>query len=84
MRTSACSSSKRNSASARASLGLADPGRPQEEETAERPVRVLEPGPGAPNRVGHRLDRFVLADDPLVQTVLHVQQLLDFAFHAAG
>ena len=35
-------------------LGLADAGRAEEEERAERPVRVLQPGAGAPDRVGDR------------------------------
>ena len=65
-------------------LGLADAGRTQEEEAAERPIRILQSGAGAPNRVRHRLDRFVLADDALVQPLFHLEQLLDFAFHQAA
>ena len=30
---------------------------------------------------GHRVDRFVLADDALVQPLFHVNQLLDLALH---
>ena len=37
---------------------------------------VLEPGTGATDRLGDDLDRFLLADDPVVQGVLHVQQPL--------
>ena len=81
MRTIACSSSNRNSASARASSVLPTPVGPEEEEAAERPVRILQAGAGAADRVGDRVDRFVLADDALVQPLFHVNQLLDFAFH---
>ena len=48
-------------------LGLAHPGRAEEQERADRPVRVAEPGPWPAHRLGDRLDRLVLADDPLVQ-----------------
>ena len=62
-------------------LGLADAGRAEEEEGADRPVRVGEPGARAAQRVGDRLDRLVLADHPLVEALLHVDQLLDLALH---
>ena len=65
-------------------LGLADPGRSEKDERAERAIRVLQTGARAPNRVRDRDDRFVLADDALVQTRFHAQQLLDFAFHQAA
>ena len=35
-------------------LRLADAGRPEEDEAAERPVRILQPGARAANRVGDR------------------------------
>ncbi len=57
-------------------LGLADAGRAQEDERARRALRVLEPGPGAADRLGDRLDGVLLADDPLVQLALHVEELL--------
>ena len=60
-------------------LGLADAGRAEEDERADRPVRVLETGASAAKRVGYRLDRLLLADDPLVQALLHVDELLDLA-----
>ena len=56
-------------------LGLADAGGAQEDERADRPVRVLEAGPGAPDGVGDGLDGLVLADDALVQALLHVDEL---------
>jgi hypothetical protein len=36
---------------------------------------VLEAGPGAADGLGDRLDGVLLADDPLVQLVLHAQEL---------
>ena len=62
-------------------LGLADAGRAEEDEAAERPVRILQAGAGAADRVRHRGHRVVLADDALVQPLLHVDELLDLAFH---
>ena len=46
MRTIALSSSKRNSASALRELGLADAGRAEEQERADRPARVGQARPG--------------------------------------
>ena len=62
-------------------LGLADAGRAEEQERADRPARILEPGARAADRVGHGLDRLVLADDPLVEALLHLDQLRDLALH---
>ena len=56
-------------------LGLADAGRAEEDERADRPARVLEPGARATNGVRHGGDRLVLADDALVQLVLHADEL---------
>src|SRR4051794_16239630 len=56
-------------------LRLPDSGRAEEDERARRPLRVLQAGPGAPDRLRDRLDRGLLADDPLVQLVLHAGQL---------
>ena len=60
-------------------LGLADARRAEEDERADRPVRVLQTRARAPERVGDGLDRRVLADDALVQPLLHVDELLDLA-----
>src|SRR4029453_8221686 len=57
-------------------LGLPDARRPQEDERARGALRVLQPRPGPAYGPGHGLDRVVLADDPLVQLVLHAEQLL--------
>src|SRR5215218_2583238 len=72
MRTIASSSPKRNSASVRASSVL-PVGRGQ--DRAGRPLRVLQAGARAPDRLGDDLDRLVLTDDALVQLVLHPHQL---------
>ncbi len=60
-------------------LGLADPGRTEEQEGADRTVGVLQSGARAPERAGDRLNGFVLTDDALMQPVLHVNELLDLA-----
>ena len=65
-------------------LGLADARRSEEEEGADRPVRVREPRARAADRVGDRADRFVLADDAAVQELFHADQLVDFALHELG
>ena len=62
-------------------LGLADAGRAEEQERADRPVRVGQAGAAAADGVGHRGDRVVLADDPLVQHVLEADELVHLAFH---
>ena len=64
-------------------LGLADAGRPQEHERADRPVRILQAGARAAHRGRHRLDRLGLADDALAELLLHAQQLLLLAFEHA-
>ncbi len=55
-------------------LGLTDTGRAGEDERARRALGVLQAGPGAADRLGDRLDGLLLADDPLVQLVLHAEQ----------
>ena len=57
-------------------LRLTDAGRTAEDEAADRPLRILQARAAAPDRAADRLDRFVLADHPLVQLVLHVDQAL--------
>src|SRR4029077_8321592 len=58
-----------------------DAGWSEEQEAAEWAIRILQAGARAANRVRHGDDRFVLADDALMQPLLHPNQLLDFAFH---
>ena len=66
-------------------LGLADTGGAEEHERAERPVRVRDARAGTTHRVGHRLHRILLTDDPVSQFLFHAQQLGGLAFeHASG
>ena len=65
-------------------LGLADAGRPEEDERADRPPRVLDAGAGADDGVGDQLDRLVLADHALVEDLLQAQQLVALALDQAG
>ena len=60
-------------------LGLPHAGGPQEDKAADGPVRVLEGGPRPPYGVGYGPDRRVLSYHPLVQPLLHVQELLRLA-----
>ena len=62
-------------------LGLADARRAEEDERADRPVGVLQPRAGAPDRTRDALDRVVLADDAQAEALVHVHQLLHLAFH---
>ena len=62
-------------------LGLADARGAEEQEGAERPAGVLETGARAANGLRDGLDGLRLADHPLTEDVLHVEQLLALAFH---
>ena len=62
-------------------LSLADPGGAQEQEAAERTVRVLQPGARAPHRLGHGNHRVLLADHPFANHLFHVEQLLALTLH---
>ena len=84
MRTIARSSSKRKSASARASSVLPTPVGPRNRKRADRPVGVGQAGAAAADGVGHRGDGLVLADDPLVQHVLEADELRHLALHEPG
>ena len=57
-------------------LGLADAGGAEEDERTRRPLRVLETGTGAADRLRHRGDGALLADDALVEVLLHLEQTL--------
>ena len=65
-------------------LRLADAGGAQEDEAADGPARVLEPGARPAHGVGDGRDGLVLADDALVQALLHVDELGLLALHEAG
>ena len=56
-------------------LGLSDTGRAEEDERTGRPFGVLETSPRPPDGLGHRSDRIMLANDPLVELALHVEEL---------
>ena len=56
-------------------FGLADAGRAEEEERADRAVRTLQAGTRAANGAGQRRDGAVLRDDALVQLFFDAQQL---------
>ena len=62
-------------------LGLAHAGRPEEQERPDRPVRVGQPARDRRMAFDTAIDRLVLADDPLVEDLLHPQQLGHLAFH---
>ena len=64
-------------------LRLTDARLAEEDEAADRPLRVLEAGAGATDRVRQGDDRPVLADDALVEAVLHVKELLRLPFEHA-
>src|SRR5439155_10766436 len=57
-------------------LRLADARRRQEDERADRALRILETGSGSANGLRNRLDRLLLADDPTVENLLHLEQAL--------
>ena len=65
-------------------LGLADAGRAEEQERADRAVGVGQAGPRAAQRVGDGLDGFLLADHAQVEALLHVDELLDLALDEPG
>src|SRR5262245_6300338 len=57
-------------------LRLPDTRGAEEDERAGRALRILDPGPRAADRLGDGDDRLVLADDALVELVLHPDQPL--------
>ena len=72
-----------NSASARASSVLPTPVGPRKTNEPIGRFGSWRPGAGAAQRVGHGLDGLVLADDALVEALLHVDQLLGLALEEA-
>src|ERR1019366_8049278 len=55
-------------------LGLAHTGRAEEDERPARALGVLEAGTGTADRPRQRVDRVLLADNPLVQILLEAQE----------
>src|SRR5947199_1187598 len=85
-RTMACSSSKRNSARARANSVLPTPVGPRKMKEPSGRLGSCSPAraPGTPRSgegVGDGRDRLVLAHHAQVQALLHAQQLLDLRLH---
>ena len=64
-------------------FGFTDTGRPQEQERTDRAIRIGKPSTATANSVGDRFNRLVLTNHPLMQILLHTQQLIAFAFHHA-
>src|SRR3954469_6322560 len=90
MRIMARSSSKRNSARARASSVFPTPVGPRKmNEPMGRlgsfsPERAPTTAAAPPHRLGHGRHRLVLVDDALVQLLLQMEQLLHLAFQKFG
>ncbi|CAB4920216.1 unannotated protein [freshwater metagenome] len=61
-------------------LGLPHTCRSQEDERTDRPARITDTRPCSDYRVCDQLYRLVLTDDPLVQDLVELQQLLPLAF----
>src|SRR5439155_18331248 len=61
-----------------------DTRRPEEDERADRPVRVLDAGTGAEHGVGDRGHRVVLSHHALVEVLGQVVQLLALALDQPG
>ena len=57
-------------------LRLADAGGPQEDEGADGPARVPDAAPRAQHGVRHQLNGLVLSDDPPVEDLVQLQELL--------
>jgi hypothetical protein len=62
-------------------LGLADARRPQKQEAADGLARVPQAHSAAADRLGDRQHRVVLADDALLQLVLHPEELGGLLLH---
>ena len=78
------SSSNRNSASARASSVLPTPVGPRKRNEPMGRLGSCRPGARAADGVGDGVDGLVLADDALVQALLHVEELLHLALEHLG
>ena len=61
-------------------LGFANAGGAGEDEAGNRAVGIFQPHPGPADGTGHGLNGFVLANQTLVEGLLHVQQLGCLAF----
>jgi hypothetical protein len=79
-RTIACSSSNKKFGERAAEFGFTDAGRAEKNERADRPVLILQAGARAAHRIGHGVNRAVLADDAELEAIFHLEQFLDLAF----
>ena len=61
-------------------FGFTDAGGSEEQEGAGRPLGRLESGARTANGAGQGRNRFLLADDALVELILHAQQFRDLFF----
>ncbi len=57
-------------------FGLTDARWAEEDERTNRALGVLQSGARSPDGLGDGLDGLVLADDPFVENLLHIQQTL--------
>ncbi len=55
-------------------FGLSDAGWTQKQERTDRTVRILQAHAAAPDRLCHRHDSFLLADDALVQDLFEMRE----------
>jgi len=65
-------------------LCLADACRSQEDERTYRSVLILQSGSGSEYGFCHRLNAFILTDDPLVEYLRQLQKLLSFSLYQLG
>src|ERR1017187_4338783 len=65
-------------------LGLTDARGAEEDEAADGPGGIAEPGAVAQDGVGDQLDGLILADDAFLQAFGHLHELLDLALHHTG
>ena len=65
-------------------LGLADAGRSEKNERADRSPGVLDAGPGTDDGIGDEPHRLVLSHDAPVQDFVEAQQLLALSLHQPG
>jgi hypothetical protein len=55
-------------------LRLPDTGRAEEDERADRPTRVFQASPRSADRLGDHRNRLILALDPVVECVFHLEE----------
>ena len=65
-------------------FGLADTGRSEEDERADRTIGVLDTGTGTDDGIADDADGFILADDTLMEGIVEVKQFFPFAGHHLG